>query len=595
MANQKRANLKKQDEVESKHHSKQQEPESSFDQFHAWDMGYFSLSEKPFEPRMDEHAELLAQAAAHSDVAAHNLVMQLHQTYGNRYVQRLLKSNVVQAKLTVNAPGDIYEQEADRVAEAVTKAVTSLKQRQVEEEEGEEEEVQAKLVQRQVEEEEEEVQAKLVRRQGEEEEEIQAQSTENQPATVSENLETRINDARGSGHPLSDNVREPMEQAFGADFNGVRVHTDSQADLLSQELSARAFTTARDIFFRQGEYSLGTDSGKKLIAHELTHVMQQSGRNKPQRQSVKDEETQMKLDTRRVEQDGSQVDSEVESALQGVRDGGQPIYSTVQRMVVAATDDMAKVKDPLVWNNLEFAKSEVGGHVGDMTDWDKFKSGEPVRIVGHGDPDSGELSAESDDPAHGVNATFYDADMITNHIKAVKGLDRSKLNWWQKLRYGKKLKKLEFQSCYASKKIPPPGPAPAPGPALIDRMRTELQAIGQKGVEVAGRPGIAFGFRGMGAATAELTEAEYDRTMTAMQARNPQTKNGRDIFKAPNEYNDPWIIAGVATEAAWNLLSIEEKMDNVADQMEDYWKDFKTEMGPAGFLDTAAEIRKITS
>ena len=577
MAKETKASHLKPGEAEKEHRVRHQESQPSVDKFHGWESNKFPLGETPFLPRMDEHAALLR--AAHSDEGRTNLVLHLQRTYGNRYVQRLLNSKAVQAKLPVNAPGDIYEQEADRVAEAVTKAVTSLKQRQVEEEEGEEEEVQAKLV----------------RRQGEEEEEIQAQSTGNQPTTVSENLETRINDARGSGHPLSDNVREPMEQAFGTDFNGVRVHTDSQADLLSQELSARAFTTARDIFFRQGEYSLGTDSGKKLIAHELTHVMQQSGRNKPQRQSVEEEEAQMKLDIRRGGQEGSQVDLEVESDLQGVRDGGQPIYSTVQRMVVAATDNMAKVKDPLVWNNLEFAKSEVGGHVGDMTDWDKFKSGEPVRIVGHGDPDSGELSAESDDPAHGVNATFYDADMITNHIKAIKGLDRSKLNWWQKLRYGKKLKKLEFQSCYASKKIPPPGPAPAPGPALIDRMRTELQAIGQKGVEVAGRPGIAFGFRGMGAATAELTEAEYDRTMTAMQARNPQTKNGRDIFKAPNEYNDPWIIAGVATEAAWNLLSIEEKMDNVADQMEDYWKDFKTEMGPAGFLDTAAEIRKITS
>jgi len=117
MANQKRADLKKQDEVESKHRPKQQEPESSFNQFHDWDVGYFSLSEKPFDPRMDEHAELLAQLAAHSDVAVHNLVMQLHQTYGNRYVQRLLNSNVVQAKLTVNAPGDIYEQEADRIAD----------------------------------------------------------------------------------------------------------------------------------------------------------------------------------------------------------------------------------------------------------------------------------------------------------------------------------------------------------------------------------------------------------------------------------------------------------------------------------------------
>jgi hypothetical protein len=68
-----------------------------------------------------------------------------------------------------------------------------------------------------------------------------------------------------------------MESAFGTDFGGVRVHTDSSADSLNQALSARAFTTGQDIFFRQGEYSPGSSSGKELLAHELTHVVQQTG------------------------------------------------------------------------------------------------------------------------------------------------------------------------------------------------------------------------------------------------------------------------------------------------------------------------------
>jgi len=270
MASQKRTNLKKQDEVESKHRSKQQEPESSFDQFYDWDVGDFSLSETQFIPRMDEHAELLAMSP--SDEASANLVLQLQQTYGNRYVQRLLNSKMVQAKLTVNAPGDIYEQEAERMADEVISAEKSQVQRQEEEEE-EEEEVQA---QRQ-EEEEEELQAQRQPAEEEEEEQVQAQSAEGQPDTVSENIEARINNARGSGHPLSENVREPMEQAFEADFSDVRVHNDSEANLLNEQLSARAFTTARDIFFRQGEYSPGSDNGRRLIAHELTHVVQQNG------------------------------------------------------------------------------------------------------------------------------------------------------------------------------------------------------------------------------------------------------------------------------------------------------------------------------
>ena len=73
----------------------------------------------------------------------------------------------------------------------------------------------------------------------------------------------------------ADKFEKTMEQAFGTDFSKVHVHTDSEADEFNQRLSARAFTTGRDIFFRQGEYSPGSDSGRKLIAHELTHTIQQ--------------------------------------------------------------------------------------------------------------------------------------------------------------------------------------------------------------------------------------------------------------------------------------------------------------------------------
>jgi len=68
-----------------------------------------------------------------------------------------------------------------------------------------------------------------------------------------------------------------MESALSADFGGVRVHTDNQAHTLNRELSARAFTTGQDIFFRKGAYEPGTSQGRELIAHELTHVVQQDG------------------------------------------------------------------------------------------------------------------------------------------------------------------------------------------------------------------------------------------------------------------------------------------------------------------------------
>jgi hypothetical protein len=77
-----------------------------------------------------------------------------------------------------------------------------------------------------------------------------------------------------------------MEQAFGADFSSVSVHTDSEANELNQELSAKAFTIGQDIFFRDGEYSPGSGSGQNLIAHELTHVVQQVGAHRLQRDST---------------------------------------------------------------------------------------------------------------------------------------------------------------------------------------------------------------------------------------------------------------------------------------------------------------------
>ena len=94
---------------------------------------------------------------------------------------------------------------------------------------------------------------------------------------VMDAIERSIDQARGGGQGMDHGTRTQMETAFGADFSGVRIHTDARADGLSQSLSARAFTTGRDVFFRQGEYNPGSSSGRELLAHELTHVVQQNG------------------------------------------------------------------------------------------------------------------------------------------------------------------------------------------------------------------------------------------------------------------------------------------------------------------------------
>ena len=85
----------------------------------------------------------------------------------------------------------------------------------------------------------------------------------------------RINAARSGGQALDGAVQTQMSQSMGADFSGVRVHTGSEAHQLNEQLSAKAFTTGQDIFFREGEYNPGSSGGQELIAHELTHVVQQ--------------------------------------------------------------------------------------------------------------------------------------------------------------------------------------------------------------------------------------------------------------------------------------------------------------------------------
>jgi hypothetical protein len=88
-------------------------------------------------------------------------------------------------------------------------------------------------------------------------------------------LAQAVDGRRGYGEPLPDRTRSQMESGLQQDLSGVRVHSDSAADQLSRQFNAKAFTTGQDIFFRQGAYDPGSSSGDKLLAHEMTHVVQQ--------------------------------------------------------------------------------------------------------------------------------------------------------------------------------------------------------------------------------------------------------------------------------------------------------------------------------
>ncbi len=250
------------------------------------------------DPRLDHPGNVIQRAA---------LLQAGQRTLGNQALRRLL-----QARLTVNPPDDAYEREADRVAEAVMSMperqvqrrpgetlrshpevlpITPLLQRQEEEEEElqavvqrqeeEEEELQAQaVVQRQEEEEEEPIQATLlVQRQmeaeEEEEEPAQAKGEVRRTPEVAPGLERRIHGLQGGGRPLPESERAFFEPRFGRDLGEVRIHTGKHAAEMAQELKAHAFTVGPNVVFGAGGYAPETAAGRRLLAHELTHVVQQ--------------------------------------------------------------------------------------------------------------------------------------------------------------------------------------------------------------------------------------------------------------------------------------------------------------------------------
>ncbi|MCP4256661.1 MAG: DUF4157 domain-containing protein [Planctomycetes bacterium] len=151
--------------------------------------------------------------------------------------------------------------------------ITSLVQRQEEPPEEEEEEtLQPKPLADQI--------TPLVQRQEEppeEEEELQAKSKTGETPAVNPSIESRINSFKGGGQALPRDTRTFFESRMGRDFGGVRIHTDNKAADTAQSVRAKAFTLGNNIVFDTSQYSPNNQKGKKLLAHELTHVVQQAG------------------------------------------------------------------------------------------------------------------------------------------------------------------------------------------------------------------------------------------------------------------------------------------------------------------------------
>ncbi|SHN01300.1 DUF4157 domain-containing protein [Mucilaginibacter sp. OK098] len=176
------------------------------------------------------------------------------------------KLPTIQPKLTVNSPGDKYEQEAEVVSEKIVQMnhYSPLQKNHSH----------TPVVQRKCASCEEEEQGGLQRKES-------GSSVPFVSANVSETL-------KSPGHSIDTDTQSFMESRFGYDFSKVKIHTDSQANQSAMDLGAFAYTYQNDIVFGQGQYRPDTGGGKKLLAHELTHTLQQNNLNAPaiQRQSV---------------------------------------------------------------------------------------------------------------------------------------------------------------------------------------------------------------------------------------------------------------------------------------------------------------------
>jgi len=162
-----------------------------------------------------------------------------------------------QPKLTINQPNDVYEQEADTMANKVMRmsddhaarqsffkpAITPVQRKCAECEE--------------------------------EEKRMQRKENDNGPFEASPQTQNYLGSLSG-GRPLSEEEKNFFKPRIGYDFSNVRLHTDNAADQSAKDIHALAYTHENNIVFGAGQYQPGTDNGKKLLAHELTHVVQQS-------------------------------------------------------------------------------------------------------------------------------------------------------------------------------------------------------------------------------------------------------------------------------------------------------------------------------
>lgn len=183
----------------------------------------------------------------------------------------------VQPKLTVSQPNDPHEKEADAVAEQVMRmpetAPTPTASPLPQINKKEEEEIQRQAIEAPVAKDKKEepvVQAK-------QKDPIQRSPSDSATTAGQDNFEQSLAASKGGGSPLPNDTKASMENRFGTDFSQVRIHTGGAASTMSDGIQAKAFAHGNDIYFNQGQYNPHSKEGQTLLAHELTHTVQQNG------------------------------------------------------------------------------------------------------------------------------------------------------------------------------------------------------------------------------------------------------------------------------------------------------------------------------
>ena len=177
---------------------------------------------------------------------------------------------IIQPKLTINQPNDMYEQEADAMADKVMRMSDNKN-------------LQPPFFTPAI--------SPIQRKCSECEEEEKVQMKQERGMATQDTATGSVNEAlNAGGQPLTVDTRSFMEERFGYDFKNVQVHTDSLAHQSSKDINALAYTHGNHIVFGAGQYQPGSNSGKQLLAHELTHVVQQENdENKVQRKPLDQE------------------------------------------------------------------------------------------------------------------------------------------------------------------------------------------------------------------------------------------------------------------------------------------------------------------